>query len=79
MNEKNFTKAGTDVDEVKRLNAASGPSYNETLAMLAKEQEVKTNDEMPLRPLTENLEVDSGTYKVNEVPGSGQLGGNGPH
>ncbi|MEK5186488.1 hypothetical protein [Solibacillus sp. FSL W7-1324] len=79
MNEKNYTNAGTDIDEVKRLNAASGSSYNETLAMLAKEQEVKTNDEMPLRPLTENLEVDSRTYKVNEVPGSGQLGGNGPH
>lgn len=79
MNEKNFTEVGTDVNEVKRLNAASGLSYNETLAILAKEQEVKTTDEMPLRPLTENLEVDSRTYKVSEVPGSGQLGGNGPH
>lgn len=79
MNEKKFTEAGTDVGEVKRLNAASGLSYNDTLALLAKEQEVKTTDEMPLRPLTENLEVDSSTYKISEVPGSGQLGGNGPH
>lgn len=79
MNEKKFTEAGTDVDEVKRLNAASGLSYNDTLALLAQEKEVKTADEMPLRPLTENLEVDSSTYKVNEVPGSGHLGGNGPH
>lgn len=78
MNEKKFTEAGTDVDEVKRLNAASGLSYNDTLALLAKEQEVKTTDKMPLRPLTENLEVDSSTYKISEVPG-GQLGGNGPH
>lgn len=78
MNEKKFTEAGTDVDEVKRLNAASGLSYNDTLALLA-QKEVKTADEMPLRPLTESLEVDSGTYKINEVPGSGNLGGNGPH
>lgn len=79
MNEKKFTEAGTDVDEVKRLNAASGLSYNDTLALLAREKEVKTVDEMPLRPLTENLEVDSGTYKINEVPGSGNLGVSGPH
>ena len=79
MNEKKYTEAGTDVEEVKRLNAGSGLSYNETLALLAKEQEVKTTDEMPLRPLTENLEVDSNTYKISGVPSSGQLGGNGPH
>lgn len=34
--EKNFTIAGTDIDEVKRKNAASGMSYNEVKAYLAR-------------------------------------------
>ena len=79
MNEKKFTEAGTDIDEVKRLNAASGLSYNDTLAILAQTKEVKPVEEMPHKPLHENLEVDSSTYKVNEVPGSNHLNGNGPH
>ncbi|WP_409298383.1 hypothetical protein V1498_09000 [Peribacillus sp. SCS-26] len=40
-----FTKAGTDIEEVKRLNKNSGLSYNETKELLArqynKEQENK--------------------------------------
>jgi hypothetical protein len=32
---KNVTIAGTDIDEVKRLNAASGLSYNEVKKLLA--------------------------------------------
>lgn len=41
-----YTKAGTDIEEVKRLNAASGLSYNEVKALLAekyKEQIVEAN------------------------------------
>lgn len=79
MNEKKYTEAGTDIDEVKQLNAASGLSYNDTLAMLAQAKEMPTVDEVPLRPLKENLEVDSSTYKLNEVPGNNQLDRNGPH
>lgn len=33
---KNLTEAGTDIDEVKRLNENSGLSYNEVKAVLAK-------------------------------------------
>lgn len=79
MNEKKYTEAGTDIDKVKQLNAASGLSYNDTLASLAQSKEVKTVDEVPLRPLKENLEVDSSAYKLNEVPGSVHLDRNGPH
>ncbi|MBY6053675.1 hypothetical protein [Cytobacillus firmus] len=32
---KNLTIAGTDIDEVKRLNSQSGLSYNEVKRMLA--------------------------------------------
>ncbi|MGN7179124.1 hypothetical protein [Paenibacillus sp. FSL R5-0490] len=32
---KNITIAGTDIDEVKRLNSQSGLSYNEVKRMLA--------------------------------------------
>ena len=38
MNENNkqqYTSAGTNIDEVKRKNAASGMSYNEVKEMLA--------------------------------------------
>lgn len=79
MNEKKYTEAGTDIDEVKQLNATSGLSYNDTLAMLAQAKEVPTVDEVPLRPLKDNLEVDSSAYKLNEVPGNTQLDRNGPH
>ena len=34
--EKLFTSAGTDINEVKRKNAASGLSYREVLQMLAR-------------------------------------------
>ncbi|MCA1026161.1 MULTISPECIES: hypothetical protein [Cytobacillus] len=33
--EKRFTVAGTDINEVKRLNQQSGLSYNEVKALLA--------------------------------------------
>jgi len=33
---KNVTSAGTDIDEVKRLNAQSGMSYNEVKEYIAK-------------------------------------------
>ena len=79
MNEKKYTEAGTNIEEVKRLNAASGLSYNDALALLAQKKEVRTVDEVPLKPLSENLEVDSNVYKVNEVPGNIQLDRNGPH
>ena len=39
MNENNkqqYTSAGTNIDEVKRKNAASGMSYNEVKEILAK-------------------------------------------
>ncbi|GAA2707652.1 hypothetical protein [Cytobacillus oceanisediminis] len=32
---KNLTIAGTDIDEVKRLNSQSGLSYNEVKRLLA--------------------------------------------
>ncbi|MEG0259521.1 MAG: gamma-type small acid-soluble spore protein [Lysinibacillus sp.] len=35
-NEEKYTAAGTNIDEVKRENAASGLSYNEVKEMLAK-------------------------------------------
>lgn len=34
---KKHTIVGTDIEEVKRLNASSGPSYNEIFQMLDKE------------------------------------------
>ncbi|WP_053366528.1 hypothetical protein [Bacillus sp. FJAT-27245] len=36
QNKKNFTTVGTDIEEVKRLNAESGLSYNEVKELLAK-------------------------------------------
>lgn len=35
QNGKNYTAAGTDIDEVKRLNAQSGLSYNQVKQLLA--------------------------------------------
>ncbi|WP_394231956.1 gamma-type small acid-soluble spore protein [Niallia oryzisoli] len=34
--DENYTVAGTDIEEVKRLNALSGLSYNEVKALLVK-------------------------------------------
>lgn len=34
MDGKKYTEAGTDIEEVKRLNAESGPSYNEIMRMV---------------------------------------------
>lgn len=34
---KRFTKVGTDIDEVKRLNSHSGLSYNEVKQLLARQ------------------------------------------
>jgi len=39
MEEKNYTVVGTDIDEVKKLNAESGLSYNEINELLTKEIE----------------------------------------
>ncbi|MCE7791575.1 hypothetical protein K8O68_03930 [Salipaludibacillus sp. CUR1] len=36
MDKKNRTVAGTDIDEVKRLNRNSGLTYNEVKNVLAK-------------------------------------------
>ena len=38
MKKKNTTVAGTDIDEVKRLNSQSGLSYNEVKLLLAREK-----------------------------------------
>lgn len=78
MNEPKFTEAGTNIDTVKSLNAASGLSYNDVKALLAQVSEVPTIDDIPLEPLKKNLEVDSNAYKLNEVPDSIQLDRNGP-
>lgn len=78
MEEKKFTEAGTDIEEVKRLNAASGLSYNDAKALLIQESEVQTIDEIPLKPLKEILEVDSNAYKLNQIPDSNNLDRNGP-
>lgn len=41
MKHKNKTVAGTDIEEVKRLNSQSGLSYNEAKILLAKKKRVK--------------------------------------
>lgn len=35
-NEKQFTSSGTDINEVKRQNAASGLTYNEVKELIAR-------------------------------------------
>lgn len=35
-NQKKYTEAGTDIDEVKRQNANSGLTYNEVKEVIAK-------------------------------------------
>ena len=42
--QKHFTKIGTDIDEVKRLNSQSGLSYNEVKQLLA-ERYLQNNKE----------------------------------
>ncbi|MEK4627109.1 MAG: hypothetical protein ABS944_09965 [Solibacillus sp.] len=78
MGKKKYTVAGTDIDEVKLLNAAFGLSYNDSKALLAQASEVQTVDPIPLQPLRENLEVDSSAYKLNKIPGMIHLDRNGP-
>lgn len=39
MDKKKYTVAGTNIDEVKKLNAESGLSYNEINEVLTKEIE----------------------------------------
>lgn len=79
MDDKRYTESGTDIEEVRRLNAASGLSYNDVKAYLAKKAEVPTIDEVPLKPLKENLEVDSDAYKLNQIPDRTNLDRNAPH
>lgn len=81
MEEKKYTEAGTDIDVVKQLNAVYGFSYNDAKALLAQASEVQTVDEIPLKSLKENLEVDSSAYNLNEAneaPGNVKLNRNGP-
>ena len=42
--EKLFTSAGTDINEVKRKNAASGMSYKEVLEMLVQKNQYPKNN-----------------------------------
>ena len=42
--EKLFTSAGTDINEVKRQNAASGMSYREVLEMLVQKNQYPKNN-----------------------------------
>jgi hypothetical protein len=77
MEEKKFTEAGTDINEVKRLNAASGLSYNDVKALLAQQSQVQKVDEVSFEPIKENLEVDSNAFKINQVS-DGNLTPNDP-
>ena len=78
MEGKKYTEAGTDIEEVKRLNAESGLSYNDVKALLAQKSEVHKVDEIPFEPIKENLEVDSNAFKINQVPGSFNINPNNP-
>lgn len=73
MNEPNVTQTGTNIDEVKRLNAESGLSYNDVKAMLAQANEVQTTDPIPLQELKSNAAAESNNYKVNQAHGSVHL------
>ncbi|MBB5173349.1 hypothetical protein [Texcoconibacillus texcoconensis] len=46
MNNKKKTAAGTDIEEVKRLNAQSGLSYNEAKRVIAKNKGFLTNNNL---------------------------------
>ncbi|WP_167693359.1 hypothetical protein [Sporosarcina ureae] len=49
MNKKKYTVAGTNIDEVKKLNANSGLTYNEMNEVLTKEieQRKRSNTAQP--------------------------------
>lgn len=70
MNKPNVTKAGTDIDAVKKLNVASGLSYNDVKAMLARASQVETADEIPLEELKANAAAESNNYRLNQATGS---------
>lgn len=57
MKKKNYTEAGTDIDEVKKLNAASGLSYNKIKELLAQASEVQKVDEIPNKQLKGNSKL----------------------
>lgn len=44
MKEKKTTIAGTDIEEVKRLNANSGLTYNQVKQLLATQYNKKNNN-----------------------------------
>lgn len=65
---KKYTEAGTDIDDVKKLNEAFGLSYNDAKALLAQASEVHTVDDIPLDPLRANLEEEKFRNKKNDFP-----------
>lgn len=76
--EKRRTKAGTDIEEVKRKNAKSGLSYNDLYAKMVAEQEVQTTDEIALEPLSKSAKEDSSATKLNRAIDSPHLSRNAP-
>lgn len=58
MEGKKYTKAGTNIEEVKRLNASSGSSFNEMLAILAQGSRTKPKEEFGAEPLDTNVVID---------------------
>ncbi|MEK4426237.1 hypothetical protein [Solibacillus sp. FSL K6-1523] len=78
MNEPNVTKAGTNIDAVKKLNAASGLSYNDVKAMLAQAAQVETADEIPLEELRAAAQAESNNHRLNQATGSIHLKKDGP-
>ncbi|TCL43123.1 hypothetical protein EDD69_1313 [Thermolongibacillus altinsuensis] len=44
MENKKYTIAGTDIEEVKKQNAKSGLSYNQVFEKLAKERKEKADE-----------------------------------
>lgn len=78
MNEPKFTKAGTNIDAVKKLNAASGLSYNDVKARLAQAAQVETADEIPLEELRAAAQAESNNYRLNQATGSIHLKKDGP-
>lgn len=67
MADKKYTVAGTDIEEVRRLNEVFGFSYNDAKAMLVQAMEVETADQIPLDPLRANAKVDSDVEHLNQV------------
>ena len=58
-----LTEVGTDIEEVTRLNAASGLSYNDVKAFLVKAGEVQTVDEAPQEATERKYEIDSRNFE----------------